>query len=130
MTEHLEFQIHNRLHRPLAGVADVVSVVDAAAGVGVAEQVDAAGLIVADIVAVVDVAEQVGAADVVAEVDVLAAEVDVVERAGVADVVAEADGLLVLLHLAVYTIDMCGSTTAYIPLQNSMDYYNLDIDSF
>ena len=43
---------------------------------------------------------------------------------------AAAGGLLVQLRLVVYTTDKCGSTTAYIVLHNSMDYYMLDIGSF
>ncbi len=61
---------------------------------------------------------------------VQAVGVDAEQVAVVVVVQAAAGGLLVQLQLVVYTTDKCGSTTAYIVLHNSMDYYMLDIDSF
>ena len=69
-------------------------------------------------------AEQVADAPVVVVVQALVA------AAAVVDVQAAVGGLLVLARLAAYMIDKCGSTTAYIVLHNSMDYYMLDIGSF
>ena len=107
MMGHLLCCIHNLRRQPLA---DVLVAAVVAVAVGVAEQ--AVGAAVAG--QVVDVV-------VVAAVAVVAV---------VAGVLVEADGPLVQLHLAAYMIDKCGSTTAYIVLHNSMDYYMLDIGSF
>ncbi len=63
-------------------------------------------------------------------VQVAVVPVVVVELAVVAVQAAVQVVVLVLLRLAAYMIDKCGSTTAYIVLHNSMDYYMLDIGSF
>ena len=97
---------------------------------------------VADVEAVA-AAEQVAgghAVDVEAVVAVVAAVADAEQVAGghavdveavvVVAALVEAGDLLVQLHLVVCMTDKCGSTTAYIVLHNSMDYYMLDIGSF
>ena len=65
------------------------------------------------------------AVEVVAVAVLVAVEVVAVDVAAL----AEAGDLLVLLRLVVCMTDKCGSTTAYIVLHNSMNYYKLDIGS-